>query len=72
MAKIILVPGEQFEHMHSSSSVTRLDAGSVELQLPDATHILREGEEIQVPAQTSHRLVNIGSTDAVVYCGGHR
>lgn len=69
MASIILTPGEEFEHLHAGVSITRLDSGAVELRLPSGAQTLRQGEEVEVPAQTPHRLVNVGTTEAVIYCG---
>ena len=68
MAKIILEPGEQFEHYHAGPSVTELLEGSVRLDMRDQIQTLKTGEKIDVPAAAAHTLVNTGATPAAVFC----
>lgn len=68
MAKIILEPGEKFEHYHSDSSVTEMLEGKVQIEMNAQARTLKVGDKIEVPPATAHTLVNIGSIPAAVLC----
>jgi mannose-6-phosphate isomerase-like protein (cupin superfamily) len=68
MAKIILEPGEVFEHFHSESSQTVLLEGRVQMAFGEKMIPLVVNQAVNVPAQQSHTLTNSGATDAVVWC----
>lgn len=68
MAKIILEPGERFEHYHSEPSVTEALEGAIKLEMNAQARTLKVGEKIEVPSATAHTLVNIGATPAAVSC----
>jgi mannose-6-phosphate isomerase-like protein (cupin superfamily) len=68
MAKIILEPGEVFEHFHSESSQTVLLEGRVQMTFGSHHLSLVQNEVVPVPAHQSHTLTNVGLTEAVVWC----
>jgi len=68
MAKIILDPGEQFEHSHDQTSQTILEEGNVDLKMLGDKITLNIGQVVDVPAHTSHTLVNQGDVRAQVQC----
>lgn len=71
MAYITLEPGERFEHIHATESVTRgVDPGIV-LQMAGEEILLTPGMEVITPAGVSHVLVNRGLVEARAQCG-HR
>jgi mannose-6-phosphate isomerase-like protein (cupin superfamily) len=68
MAKIILEPGEVFEHFHSESSQTVLLEGLVQMTFGNNHLSLIPNEAVPVSAHQSHILTNVGTTEAVVWC----
>lgn len=68
MARIILDPGEEFEHYHTDESLTRLVSGRVTLTCEGQSRELCRNEAVCVPAGAAHTIVNIGSTRARVDC----
>jgi len=68
MAKIILSPGECFEHSHDQPSETFLLAGDVEFECDTKSQVLRIGKPVRVLENVSHKVTNIGRTDATVGC----
>ncbi len=71
MAKIILDPGEVFEHYHTGTSTTTLLDGDAELTIGDRKVALVRGVVTSVPAGTPHAIHNIGSTVVLIDCGVH-
>ena len=70
MATIVLDPKESFEHFHSDESVTFHVEGRVEILMNDHQYSLKSGENITVPGNTRHTIINIGDTEAKVGCIG--
>ena len=68
MAKIILEPGEVFEHFHSEPSQTVLLEGLVQMTFGEKFVPLVLNQMVDVPAQMSHTLKNVGTKEAVVWC----
>lgn len=68
MAKIILEENEVFEHFHSEESSTILLAGRARYQAGDIEHDLELNVPILTPANQSHILTNIGSTECILGC----
>lgn len=66
--RMMLAPGEVFEHRHSSDSITTLVSGSVDLVVAGTTTALRAGVPTPIAANISHKLVNTGREVAVVEC----
>lgn len=69
MARIILEPGEAFEHYHAGRSLTMLTSGNAELHMTGSVQSLELQRPVEVPPATAHRLVNVGPGEAVIYCG---
>jgi quercetin dioxygenase-like cupin family protein len=68
MAIILLEKEETFEHFHSHSSQTILREGRARMTMNGRTRDLQPGVAVEVPPNTSHTLVNVGDTTAVVAC----
>lgn len=68
MAKIILEPGEQFEHFHSEPSKTILLKGEAKINFRNVEMPLIIQNAVEVPALASHTLVNVGMNEAVIWC----
>lgn len=71
MAKIILEPGETFEHSHTGSSNTKLIAGALEVEFGNHSQRLAPGQSITVPAHTPHTLRNCAEGESVIQCEKH-
>lgn len=67
--RMVLAPGEVFEHSHLAESVTTLIDGSVDVIIGETRASLVRGVPTRVPANLSHTLVNVGRDVAVVECG---
>jgi len=68
MAKIILEPGEVFEHTHDTDTTTGLVSGEVELRIRSETIRLELHRKVKISAHTPHSIVNIGNEEAVCRC----
>jgi mannose-6-phosphate isomerase-like protein (cupin superfamily) len=68
MAKIILEPNEIFEHFHSIESTTYLISGKAKYIGPTFEKILQINEIIETPANTSHKIQNIGNVECILGC----
>ena len=68
MAVIILDPQEEFEHIHSSESVTTILSGSVLLTIDSKQFKPKINEEVVIPENVTHKLKNIGNTKAEIGC----
>ena len=71
MAEIILEPGEVFEHLHGSPSQTVLLSGEVDFEMCGSVERLVAGRPVDVPANTAHVSINIGSEPAALRCHYH-
>jgi mannose-6-phosphate isomerase-like protein (cupin superfamily) len=68
MATILLDVEESFEHLHRQASLTVLKEGRARLVMNGSVLELQPNVAVTVPANTSHTIVNIGETTAVVNC----
>jgi len=68
MAKIILLPDEQFEHSHNVESESKLINGIVKFTIDGSTIKLKVGDAIKIPANKLHCIHNIGQTEAIIDC----
>lgn len=71
MANIILEIDETFQHEHDHVSLTKVVKGKIQFSMNNQNFTLESGQQILVPASTSHSLQNVGKVPAEVYCG-HR
>lgn len=71
MASITLNPGESFEHIHTTESITTHVEGMLELLIEDKRIQLRINEAVVIPPMVTHTIVNIGSSIAIFDCNGH-
>jgi mannose-6-phosphate isomerase-like protein (cupin superfamily) len=71
VATIVLRPGESFEHAHLEESVTRHVQGTIELHFDGRILLLKEHEEIDIPARIHHVTRNVGKSLAIFDCEGH-
>lgn len=68
MARIILKPGEAFQHLHQTDSCSKIARGLVELDCNGKKQVLEEGQRIQVPAGVVHTFSNLGAGHAHIDC----
>jgi quercetin dioxygenase-like cupin family protein len=68
MARIILEPGERFEHSHADRSFSALESGEAEIVHEGRAELLTVGSPVTTPPNISHTLVNVGRMAAVVNC----
>ena len=69
MAIIILEPGEEFEHCHSTESTTYLIEGRIKYRSEGKSYLLKKGQKVSTPANKWHTLENVGKTAAKFGCG---
>jgi mannose-6-phosphate isomerase-like protein (cupin superfamily) len=69
MATITILPGEQFEHIHSESSTSKVVSGTGRMVLQSNLLTVKQGDNISVPANCSHSFTNTGITPLVIECG---
>lgn len=80
MAKITLLPGEEFEHFHSEKSITILTAGKASIKLGNEKEKqMKIGISIEIPEKVSHLISNNGNIECSLDCyhggstgGGYR
>lgn len=70
MAIISLEPNESFEHYHGAPSRTIHLDGEIEFAFGDTRRRMREGETIEVAANITHTMRNVGTGTARVNCVG--
>ena len=70
MAIISLEPNESFEHYHGASSRTIHLDGEIEFAFGDTRRRMAEGETIEVAANVTHTMTNVGTGIARVNCVG--
>lgn len=68
MAEIILAPGETFEHTHDQITTSGVVSGNVELHMEGKIIKLNPNEKVTVPANVSHKMVNVGNSKAIARC----
>lgn len=68
MAKIILEPGESFEHSHTENSITVLIEGRAKYTDKSISKELDLSEILITPPNISHLLENIGDVECVLKC----
>jgi quercetin dioxygenase-like cupin family protein len=68
MSEISLEPGEVFEHIHSSPSLTTLVEGDMSLEIGGVVTKLRVDEPVAIEAGVSHRLINSSEGPGTVRC----
>ena len=68
MAKIILEPGESFDHSHNCESKSVLLRGEVDFEVRGNRFSMNIGKEIDTGAGTSHVLHNVGVRQAIINC----
>jgi len=68
MAIITLDSGEAFEHYHTGNSQTVHLDGKIQLCFNEENRLLEKGEKVEIPANTSHTIVNLGDRQAKVAC----
>jgi mannose-6-phosphate isomerase-like protein (cupin superfamily) len=68
VARILLEPGEEFEHSHSVASVSLLETGRASIRHGEKTELLTIGVPVVTPANVSHTIVNTGTIIATVNC----
>jgi uncharacterized cupin superfamily protein len=66
--RMILEPGETFEHAHQGESITTLLEGEVDLIADDTRTSLVIGVPTPLVPNMSHILVNVGEHIAVLKC----
>lgn len=74
MAIISLEPNESFEHYHAAPSRTIHLDGEIEFECDGIRRRLHRGEIIDVAANITHTMKNVGADIARVNCvgtGGH-
>jgi len=70
MAIISLEPNESFEHYHGAPSRTIHLDGEIEFAFGDTRRRMRPGETIEVAANITHTMRNVGTGPARVNCVG--
>jgi len=69
MIEIIINPGDIFEHSHNHVSTSKILQGSAKITIGDKELIMYEGDEMEVPENTSHSIENIGDIPLRLWCG---
>ncbi len=71
MARIVLEPGEVFEHYHSYESYSVGVSGKLDLTVGGTTIPLLENKREIIPANTPHSITNMGNIVGSFDCGSH-
>jgi mannose-6-phosphate isomerase-like protein (cupin superfamily) len=71
MARIVLEPGEVFEHYHSYESYSIRVSGQLELTVGSKSIKLLGNKREIIPANTPHSITNIGKVIGAFDCGSH-
>jgi len=70
MAIISLEPSESFEHYHAAPSRTIHLEGDIEFDCAGTRHRMQQGEIVEVAANTTHTITNVGTGLAHINCVG--